>query len=832
MHAAISAAAEPPLQAAAEPTAVAPSEVATPAGAAVPAERAAPVPARPAPLVERIAPPPRQHPGPAVAQVQDQVKNAHQQARPPLDPNLRTLREVTTPLHLEEPQFPVDTEQVKTWISRLERERLLVLGSASARVVGAALHAIVEDDFFRCGTRKLTLALDGAEQVAHGSFELCLLPDHSEDTSNDGRDSTLVVVEATSDGAWSTPFMDDLFRSPLTNLPARKAKLQLLRRHVLVLMSGGLLSERERGWGLREGGLPCYHLPFHRPLIELQFARDPALCARLIAIYEARRDAGWFGASEQHQHDELCRRLRTGTLQGLLGENLESQPAPAVAFGADRLLDMALFVACFLSQLSPTEFQEVLLELLGDEPDPTWRPSFENEPPRLLKQRWRERGQRLLAAAGLNIGPDPDDGTMRLLFSTSSVDELKRAFRREHFFFCKEIEASVESSRWLYDPRPTVADAFMTLLAENATLDPRGHDEAWLCALILEAISTQDPGVLAQRVQRCALLLRKLLGCGATGTVEKSFVWLCETGRHDLVLGLTALLANARGFEQLHWIKRGLDQGDRDVAERAYALLLRLSLRDDSSAVETSSEWLQTRPGAGLSPSHLALLRLCVELGELTLWLPEQIGLGEQAGARLLCLTNPRSVGIVLAQSLTSNVDALLAQQDRWCFELSRVIDLWLVPTRVSLLLGDARASALKNHLVQVWVITTSDDDAARDLPPHRGMFQAILLAGAALTASADTRDELAAEVRQVLGQPGQRLLRAAVDRRIRAIEQCFAEVVEALDDAPLLEDRVSRDLCRSLRKKLRAQRATLAAFRTAQRQPLQPRIAEHAQPD
>ena len=138
---------------------------------------------------------------------------------------------------------------------------------------------------------------------------------------------------------------------------------------------------------------------------------------------------------------------------------------------------------------------------------------------------------------------------------------------------------------------------------------------------------TTDPGPPKDMEKRAAIveaakrLLRDLLAKGCAGLVKGYFERLCRAGRHDVVLQLGQRLASANDFDELSWLKRCFDQGTSEVAERAYARLLSLALRPGTRTLERIRDWLKT-PATAPSRSHLALLRLCVELSELPIWAP------------------------------------------------------------------------------------------------------------------------------------------------------------------------------------------------------------------
>lgn len=752
----------------------------------------------------------------------DAMKDERERQPPPLEAG-RTLRDVTEPLRLGSPFLDAAPQDVSQWVTHLRRERVLVLASASPDVLEAALHGIADSDALRTHTRKAKLVL-GKTPSTPDSFQLCCLPDGDE-SGSDGAE-VLLIVEATHSSA--RDFLEDLFRDPVTQRAARMAELTRLSRHVLVLMTADLLSERDHSFGHGGSALPCLLLPFHRQLIGHAFAsEDNATRAQLIAAFETQRDAGSWGTTEQDQYKKFHSQWKGRTLRAELDAGAFGPPQEPVTIGADVLVNTLLFVACFLNELSPSDFQIVLLRLLASEQDPTWQPGVAGEAPRLLKQRWLAQSQALLANVGLTIGPSVQfKGKQQLLFGDGNLEARKVAFRSQQFFLLENCRRKLEEGRVLFDASVPIAESFSSFLAERAA-DDQSLDDAWLFELLAPALADDlAPALASARLEACNRVLGELLAKGCAATVKGYFERLCQSGRHDVVLLLGRRLTNAKDFDELGWLKRCLDQGTAEVSERAYARLLSLALRPGSRALERSRSWLTTSASAP-SRSHLMLLRLCVELSELPIWAPSLPAL---TARRAPCLIEPAALLVVLELSCSQHVEAALDEHGRWLFELKKLVDVWFVPDSTARLLGDG-ADALRFHLLATWLALRSHD---KSMPPHLGVLQAIALAGAALCMPRDERVQLAREARGTLATlPRQQ--QSAVELRLRAIEQCLTEVTLWLDRsrAATSHEPGVRERWRAAREALAQQRGAISDFRGAMTATApQPRNREHAQPD
>jgi len=141
-----------------------------------------------------------------------------------------------------------------------------------------------------------------------------------------------------------------------------------------------------------------------------------------------------------------------------------------------------------------------------------------------------------------------------------------------------------------------------------------------------------------------------------------------------------------------------------------------MSVRDHA-AVE-AAKVVADKPGVGLSRSHLAAYGSCSS-GRAHALAPGANWARRAGRSQVAVLTNPRSVGFVLEQSLASNTRAP-GRAGSLCFELGLLSIAGRTGKSCS-----CWATARCSSSCTCFRLAVHDSDAKETgLPPHRGMFR------------------------------------------------------------------------------------------------------------
>lgn len=451
-----------------------------------------------------------------------------------------------------------------------------------------------------------------------------------------------------------------------------------------------------------------------------------------------RRDGRW-GAHDADIVQALRNCISAGlllpSLEGTAGEARPSElPASATLGDVDLLV---LFIAAFLPDLDPDEFEAVLRGLLeseqqhlerlrtadGSADDADAKPSGA---PRTLEQEWAGDADVILKRCHLYVREDDQGERRRLLLSWKDPQhgqQWKEWFRStRHYFATRQLDHLKRFGflSLVIASEEAVFGKILELQLEHARLSPARHAGRWLEQLsevvgtLLEALlhgqigllgaSTRESTELANRRAWVARLaneqhkVQRRLGSVLVAIQQdrqlRGFVaaFLNQLIGHDAVLarqwalGLVRRLADAAEFDQFHWLGQLYARGEwahtrpgviRTLAERCFSRRTETRLR----AWEAVTRWLPA------SVDGFAANKLC--------------GLGFYAAMEVLMQST-------VDASQSSGVDDALSAWARSPEAPAPAPVLWLMDPTVAALceLHHARAadSVLERMLGEQWL--------------------------------------------------------------------------------------------------------------------------------
>ena len=376
----------------------------------------------------------------------------------------------------------------------------------------------------------------------------------------------------------------------------------------------------------------CWNLSYARFLLQQRF---PKGYEELEAKIESQRKKGGWSSDAADFHKQLASLDTTAALVDAIAEGGINKVAAAVAPERyphpEQPLQMAvLYTATFYPNLSPREFEGVLVALLGKQKqlvpetiqqktkDGTFVP-VELKRERELVQLWRERSDALLRECRLITAKD----TKRAItFSDlGRRDVLRQHFEEEYGLYVQNQFCAAYDHGLLFDLSEQIARDVVANTVEMARNYPDHFGVEWLYEVVTTACADCPPDDARREAwtyERIADLLQPMvreteLESNVTGVLRR----LQASAQHEFAFEIVRKLRFAPNFDAFHWLRQVLDQSSEEVRARAYRYLYN-ELKQPGrfyALLQTIEPWLPAadRDPKTYAPSQLAALRLVLE---------------------------------------------------------------------------------------------------------------------------------------------------------------------------------------------------------------------------
>jgi hypothetical protein len=272
-----------------------------------------------------------------------------------------------------------------------------------------------------------------------------------------------------------------------------------------------------------------------------------------------------------------------------------------------------LYVATFFSDLSPHDFEQMVFLLLRRMKTTVYKESRQeitNDTTKTVKtpveknlvEIWGDSSHQLLKECYLNIISSEKDSLIIDFSEPYLKGELKRYFKTEDFFYTlRQFERFRDAGLLFdFDVSDKVIENFITLSAEMAVSDPNYYGGDRLVNIVVGLEEQLFTDKKREIIIRLSDFIREMLNHPQLKETIRDFLdKLMRTQHHDIVLivvlGVTKRLQFTSQFDALYWIKRLLDQGQKEVREQAYEVLFEYARRTGFriyELLETLKVWL------------------------------------------------------------------------------------------------------------------------------------------------------------------------------------------------------------------------------------------------
>ena len=808
----------------------------------------------------------------------DASNGSEKQTTPPVRTHFLfdTIDDFITELKL--PDTPsLFKEESKRWAQEIDKYRALVLFSTRTDALESAIRSLMDNIQFSATAlkyvfklRALKTRLAATEKIDHAAFkdsnnhlfcsgndfDLCFLP-----TKDDGDSDTqrLLVVDATD--ILARDFVQELFQDQLFGWEEIARRLIWAKRYLVVLTKPENLPD---GY-TQTLKLPVYQIPYHRLIIGNHLRHDSDRVSELIEKFERERDSGVLGDTEEVQYLNLESSLKKEDERAI-----NMQP-PSI--GDDPLIDAVLFLAVFFSGVSESDYHDLLIILLGDELDPLWQPPQSHEDPApsrpLLKKRWTNNEEKVLASAGLRIMQQPqlgaleaklsDGRSMRQKYAVAFVNRANRVeFEAEYLSnhrlkYLRYLGILLQAGT-LFHRNPEVVASFVRVAVEVATTDPSRYGSRWILDLVFSAgpeanaLQVKEHGSPVAEVlydfrqelyrQRRDLIHDRLKKLTVEmlkypplePSIRRTIEYLFDAKFYSVILELTWKLAGVQKFDSFFWLRRILDESNAPFPSRAEDQLFSLALRRlNAHALLRCRQWIEK----GNSRSSLAAFRLIVTLGEYSFFKsPLAYNSKSEAQVRLATWlvsdanTSELLIHLMAQPSFLSwldNTRCWRRDQEFWFLHINTFLRNWFFTTSVRKALETDGAVKLAISLDEVWNRKLEDLRSQTGMPRSSTIFSALVIAEAVCLSVKDSENkEPFSSVNIETSDFCDSLERAfenAELRRMRAIwlaiEESFSCVKFALENAGDSLGRKERKELKSLRRRSKNLSSILRQFRS-----------------
>jgi hypothetical protein len=377
-------------------------------------------------------------------------------------------------------------------------------------------------------------------------------------------------------------------------------------------------------------GFPFSHhsVPFLPYLLQRRFPLQRARELHDILIAQLRRGL-WESAADLYEQvetlltegperlDEVVRQNEVSP-EGIAARQYQSVKPDDVFREGSGIHAAALYTATYFPDLTPYDFERIVLLLLGDQTRTEEKEEqiiTEQGKVRALKKPvekrlvdlWRDTPDRFLRECHLRAKP-LSDGTQVMDFSVRYLRrEMRTYLESSHPMFLVGMFERLQVSGILFDPNASsgFVDNLIHMFVERTLSDPSYCSKDWLFGLMIglqsqasieigsevapdERIflllaSLESEWIRRHFLSRLAQLIREMLQHEPLRDVVREFLstLLLAQQHHaalSLLLELTRRLRFAPHFDSLLWLRRLIDQGGPEIRLRTFRCLVGLAL--------------------------------------------------------------------------------------------------------------------------------------------------------------------------------------------------------------------------------------------------------------
>lgn len=512
--------------------------------------------------------------------------------------------------------------QLDSNVTQLRKDQLILISCYNKKYALDAAQAVVERLDISHEEQKRSLYFEnsdweGSEISIHSLMQKRV----------DSQGEVAIIVDALEDSAHTfceSLLVNDL-RSSTIKDELRKKKIQLL-----CVVDSTYIERRIREG--RELNFSRWEISFLLPLLEQH------QCMELEEKIKHQRKQGIWSRDESEFLNEITSYINSGQLRDLVKEgrkpivDVESLVEKAGPIGKT-----VLYVASYFPNTTPTEFCRIVESLLSEQTLTVTTQSYilsddgskeplqaEREVP--LAQSWNE-GKDAIFKRWLQEMISPKDSTRVIGFCDPALREsLREHFEKEHRFYLLDQFNALQKQGVLFHSSSRIAESATRLIIDRMLNYPDEYDTTWLVNAIIDLrqkIEDERAGLdnqmnslrkisqrnsLREAYQRISELMSSMIEHHQLrGGVDQCLDYLIRIAAHDWVLNIIKQLRFVPQFDVIYWIKRLLNQADKETGNQAYGYLLSYLKKMDAniySALSTLATWLPEEDRNPKSYSH------------------------------------------------------------------------------------------------------------------------------------------------------------------------------------------------------------------------------------
>jgi hypothetical protein len=308
-----------------------------------------------------------------------------------------------------------------------------------------------------------------------------------------------------------------------------------------------------------------------------------------------------------------------------------------------------LYAAAFYNELTPTDFEQIVLLLLDGKKilvDTESQVLAENGEVKTIKKKkekdlievWGEESDKILNDCHLKA-VRADDFSQFIDFSSPYLkNEIKKHIEEQYPMYLRHQFEHVQDSAIAFLPHisPRITENIIRLSVDMSLINPTYYGAEWFVNFIIKLnnhfkvdykptdnvfeeiiqfiVNHENHEIKIQFYARLSNLIREMLNHSQLQEVINSFLnRLIEMRYHEelleIVLQVGKRLRFAPHFDLLYWLRRLLDQGYEEIQDRTYRSLLKLAVESKFQIYELLEKimaWLPQQEGDNkkYSPSN------------------------------------------------------------------------------------------------------------------------------------------------------------------------------------------------------------------------------------
>lgn len=541
-----------------------------------------------------------------------------------------SLMDVTVKLSERETQIPDKASyDIKQHLKKLENQHVLFMGCVDPGVALGAAYALL-DDLDIASEQRFLLNFPRGTEKTNTVIEV-----FTQFSSEERHEPTAIVIDGF--GVDALAFLNYL---QATSVILASAVRSHLHGHGLFLLG---LVDPEYLQKLRSTqAYATWKVPFLQPLLRHNFPREADSLEKEILT---QQQLGKWKQTES----ELCSEIREfleDDLPHVVAQrrSVPVTPQPTVSSivseslfkGGHSIEDTLLYAATYFSDLPPNEFDQLVDWLLADRTTTVTVKTqhrnadgtiqiIETETQKPLREFWDADPDSYLTTCELEAVTGPNLSTSIRFANEANREKLKAHLEKHYSLYLVRQFRILESNHFLTSA-PHISDRAMSLSIDMALAYPGSFGKEWLLKIILDARNgsksspNTDKATITigknKTLERITLFVTLMLEKPQLEEVVNGLLKaLMSLGSHETVLFLVRGLKFAPGFDEFYWMKRLLDEGDKDIKDSTYyhlySYIQKIGIHSLLSKLEA---WIPTddRP-LNYSPSCIYSLRLLVE---------------------------------------------------------------------------------------------------------------------------------------------------------------------------------------------------------------------------